>query len=66
MSDVFTDEHVPAQDGRVVVITGGNSGLGLNTAKVLAARGARVVVACRNKQKAEDALAQIRAAAGEG
>ena len=66
MSDVFTDEHVPEQDGRVVVITGGNSGLGLSTAKVLAARGARVVVACRNKQKAEDALAQIRAAAGEG
>lgn len=65
MSDVFTDEHVPEQSGRVAVITGGNSGLGLNTAKVLAARGARVVVACRNKKKAEDALAQIRAAAGE-
>lgn len=65
MLDAFTDDQVPDQEGRVVVVTGGNSGLGLSTAKVLAARGARVVVACRNKKKAEDALAQVRAAAGE-
>ena len=46
---------VPDQTGKVVVITGANSGLGLETSVVLAGKGATVVMACRNKSKAEDA-----------
>lgn len=44
---------------KVVVITGGNSGIGLAMAQEVAARGARVCLACRNIEKAEVARKQI-------
>ncbi|MDB5970032.1 MAG: hypothetical protein JWQ90_2482 [Hydrocarboniphaga sp.] len=47
------------QCGRVAVITGANSGLGLQIASVLAQRGATVVLACRSEQRAQDAAAAI-------
>ncbi|OAA27785.1 dehydrogenase of unknown specificity, short-chain alcohol dehydrogenase like [Frankia sp. EI5c] len=53
---------VPDLSGRTAVITGANSGIGFETAKVLAARGATVVMACRNPVKAQDALDSIRSA----
>ncbi len=48
------------QSGRVAVITGANSGLGLVTARSLAQAGAEVVIACRNVEKGEAAAASIR------
>ncbi|MCG3171235.1 MAG: hypothetical protein CALGDGBN_02835 [Pseudomonadales bacterium] len=50
--------------GRVAVVTGASGGIGEETARALAAAGARVVVAARNEQKASAALARIRAATG--
>ena len=47
-------------EGKTVVITGANSGIGLETAAALAGAGARIVMGCRDDTKAAAALAQIR------
>ena len=54
-------DRMPDQTGRVAIVTGANTGIGFETAAALAARHAKVVLACRNPQKAGDALAGIRA-----
>ena len=46
-------------DGSLVVITGGNAGIGRETARKLSSAGARVVIACRNMEKAETAAREI-------
>jgi NAD(P)-dependent dehydrogenase (short-subunit alcohol dehydrogenase family) len=58
----WTEADVPDQGGRTAFVTGANSGIGLETARVLAARGARLVLACRDPGRAEDAAARICAA----
>ncbi|GAB5537554.1 MAG: oxidoreductase [Rubricoccaceae bacterium] len=58
---VWAAAHVPDQTGRVAVVTGANSGIGFETARALALRGARVVMACRNLDKAHTAQARILA-----
>ena len=63
MSDKWTARDIPDQRGRVAVVTGANSGIGLIAARELAGAGARVVMACRNTAKGADAAAQIRRAA---
>lgn len=50
---------------RVAVITGASSGIGLATAKLLAARGAKVALLARRKEVLEQAVNEIRAAGGE-
>jgi NAD(P)-dependent dehydrogenase (short-subunit alcohol dehydrogenase family) len=52
----WTAADIPDQRGRVAVVTGANSGLGLVVARELARAGASVVVACRNTGKGEAAI----------
>ena len=50
---------IPNQQGRIALITGANSGLGLETARALKRRGATVVLACRSPRKAERAKQEL-------
>lgn len=57
----YTLESVPRLTGKTAVVTGANGGLGLQTATVLAAKGAHVIMAVRNLDKAATAVKGIRA-----
>ncbi|WP_068071815.1 oxidoreductase [Novosphingobium lentum] len=57
----FTAADVPGQQGRTFLVTGANAGIGFEASRVLAARGARVIMACRDKDRAEAAMARIAA-----
>lgn len=55
----FTDNDVPDQEGKTIFITGANTGLGFEAAKVLARKNARVLIGCRSQEKAERAIDEI-------
>jgi protochlorophyllide reductase len=55
----WTTADIPDQSGRLALITGANSGLGLETARALAMRGATVLMACRSPERAEAARRQL-------
>src|SRR5712671_2828536 len=59
MNAKWTSDDVPGQRGRLAVVTGANTGLGFETARVLAARGASVVLAVRDTEKGKAAAARI-------
>lgn len=56
----WTTANIPDQSGKVAVVTGANSGLGLEISRELARKGARVILASRDKAKGEKALADLR------
>ena len=55
----FTASDVPDQTGRTILVTGANTGIGYEAARILAERGARVLLACRSEEKADAAIAEI-------
>ena len=59
MSNKWTQNDIPNLIGKVAIITGANSGLGLESTKALASKGATVIMACRNLRKAEEAKAEV-------
>ena len=57
--DKWTTDQIPDLSGKIIIITGANSGLGLETSKALAAKGAEVIMACRSLEKAEEAKKSV-------
>ena len=60
MGSKWTAADIPDQSGRTAVVTGANSGLGYDTAALLAGKGAHVVLAVRNLDKGTEALDRIK------
>ncbi|GLY66143.1 oxidoreductase [Amycolatopsis taiwanensis] len=59
MGSRWTEERIPDQSGRTVLITGASSGLGLRSAQVLAGKGAHVLLGCRSRERGEQALRTV-------
>ncbi len=60
MTQAWTAADIPSQHGKLAIVTGANSGLGLETSAALARAGAQVVMACRDASKAKTAFDEIR------
>ena len=58
--------EVPDMTGRHVLVTGANSGIGLEAARLLAARGAHVFMGCRSPERGEAALQALRRCRRQG
>ncbi|KAG0283099.1 hypothetical protein BGZ96_012533 [Linnemannia gamsii] len=61
VSDHYSHDQIPDLTGKVAIVTGANSGLGYATTVALAAHGARVFLACRSKQRAQEAIERAKA-----
>lgn len=64
--DQWINENIPEQSGKLVLVTGANSGLGYEVSRGLALKGAIVVMACRDLKKGEEAAVKIRGEAPSG
>lgn len=61
----WTPDDLPDLSGRTAVVTGANAGLGFHTALQLARHGAQVTLACRDRRRGNQALAEIRRMTGD-
>jgi NAD(P)-dependent dehydrogenase (short-subunit alcohol dehydrogenase family) len=59
MTSEWTAENIPDLTGKIAIVTGANSGIGYEMALALARKEAKVILACRNKDKGEAAVRQI-------
>lgn len=57
----WTVANMPDLTGKVIIVTGGNSGIGFEAAKEFARKGAQTILACRSMDKAEAALVELQA-----
>lgn len=62
----WTAENIPDLSGKVFIVTGANTGLGFESAKEFARKGAETILACRNKEKAAKAIERIKEEIPEG
>jgi len=57
----FSENDIPDLKGKIVIVTGGNSGIGKQTVAVLASKGAKVYLAARSEGKYQKAIEEIHA-----
>lgn len=55
----WTEQDIPGQTGRTVLVTGANSGIGYQAARALAAKGARVLLGCRSPERGATAAREV-------
>ncbi len=65
ISHGYSFDEIPNLGGKVAIVTGANGGIGFQTAKQLALKGAHVVAACRSAKKCKAVTDEIRASAGD-
>jgi NAD(P)-dependent dehydrogenase (short-subunit alcohol dehydrogenase family) len=58
--EIWTTADMPDLTGKVIIVTGANSGIGYEAAKEFARKGAKTILACRSMEKAQAALDQIK------
>ncbi|QIP12076.1 SDR family NAD(P)-dependent oxidoreductase [Spirosoma aureum] len=63
---MWTKENIRNQSGKTVIVTGANTGIGYETALAFYQAGAHVLVACRDENKAQKAIASLNTHAGDG
>jgi NAD(P)-dependent dehydrogenase (short-subunit alcohol dehydrogenase family) len=63
---MWTKENMPGLSGKTVIVTGANAGIGFETALAFFEKGAHVVMACRDVEKAKEAIASIQQQGGTG
>jgi NAD(P)-dependent dehydrogenase (short-subunit alcohol dehydrogenase family) len=56
----WKSEKITNQDGKIILITGANSGLGLEASTILSAKGAKIIMAVRNLEKGKEAVSKIK------